>query len=117
MSLALFTAWLLTSIEMLHQLVARLLIPLEHSLKQLSALLMPTTQAMPLGALKLKSVITRYSRRQLIASRHNRHNNPLRFQGKKSGISTGKHTVSAADEVKCAIWAVVSLNKSFSEPL
>jgi hypothetical protein len=101
MSLVLFT-WMLTSIERLHQLVARLLIPLWHFLKQLSALMMITTLAMPLGASKLRSVITRYSCRPLVTSRRNRRSNPLRLRGKKSAISTSKHTVSV-DEVKRAI--------------
>ena len=115
MSLVLFTMWMLMSIERLRQLVARLLIPLWHFLKQLSALMMLTRLAMPLGgASKLRSVIIRYSCRPLITSRRNRRSNPLRLRGKKSAISTCKHTVSV-DEVKRAIWAIVSLDISYSE--
>jgi hypothetical protein len=81
MSLALSTTWMLTSIEMLHQLVARLLIPLWHFLQQLSALTMPTTLVTLLGTSRLGRTNSQGWCRPVITSRRNRRNNPLRSQG------------------------------------
>lgn len=75
MSLALSTTWMLTSIEMLHQLVARLLIQLWYFLQQLSALTMPTTLVTLLGTSRLGRTNSQGWCRLVITSRRNRRNN------------------------------------------